>query len=113
MRSIFRNAGLEPTDTAVTKGSITLTAPEERALCLQLLEFGPTVAGLDRHLEPHRLCAYLFSLAQAFSVFYEQCPVMKADTEEVRTSRLALSATTLRTLVAGLELLGIESPERM
>ena len=113
VRSIFRNAGLEPTDASVTEGSITVTAPEERALCLQLLEFGPTVAGLDRNLEPHRLCAYLFSLAQAFSVFYEQCPVMKADTDEVRTSRLTLSAITLRTLSAGLELLGIESPERM
>ena len=113
VRSIFRNAGLEPTDASVTEGSITVTAPEERALCLQLLEFGPTVAGLDRNLEPHRLCAYLFSLAQAFSVFYEQCPVMKADTDEVRTTRLTLSAITLRTLSAGLELLGIESPERM
>ena len=38
---------------------------------------------------------------------------MKADTDEVRTSRLTLSAITLRTLSAGLELLGIESPERM
>lgn len=113
VRSIFRNAGLEPVDASAARGSITVTAPEERALCLQLLEFGPTVAGLDQNLEPHRLCAYLFSLAQAFSVFYEQCPVMKAETDQVRASRLALSAVTLRTLVKGLELLGINSPERM
>lgn len=113
VRSIFRNAGLDPDDSTVVSAPIAVHAPEERALCLQLLEFGPTILDVDRHLEPHRLCGYLFSLAQAFSVFYEQCPVMKADAETVRASRLALCAATLRTLVVGLDLLGIEAPERM
>jgi len=113
VRSIFRNAGLDPTDPMIASAPIVVGAPEERALCLQLLEVGPTLLEVGRHLEPHRLCGYLFSLAQTFSVFYERCPVMKAEDETVRASRLALCATTLRTLVTGLDLLGIEAPARM
>lgn len=113
VRSILRNAGFDLADSSYVPAPIVVGAPEERALCLQLLDFGPTVSGIDQHLEPHRLCGYLFELAQAFSVFYEQCPVMQADNQEVRASRLALCAATLRTLVTGLDLLGIEMPDRM
>ena len=64
-------------------------------------------------LEPHRLCTYLFELAQAFTAFYESCPVLKAADPQVRASRLALSATTLAVMVRGLDLLGILAPEEM
>lgn len=111
--SIFRNVGLEPTDPSVAAPPIVIDAPEERALCLLLLDLGPTLLAVDQHLDPHRLCAYLFSVAQAFSVFYEQCPVTRAEDEMVRASRLAICAATLRTLVVGLDLLGIEAPPRM
>ncbi len=113
VRSIFRNVGLDPSDPLVASAPIIVSTPEERALCLQLLELGPTVLEVGQHLEPHRLCGYLFSLAQTFSVFYERCPVLKADDEAVRAARIALCAATLRTLVTGLDLLGIEAPERM
>ena len=113
VRSIFRNVGLDPTDPKVASASIVVGSTEERALCLQLLEMGPTLLEVGAHLEPHRLCSYLFSLAQTFSVFYERCPVLKAEDETVRASRLALCAATLRTLVTGLDLLGIEAPDRM
>ena len=63
--------------------------------------------------EPHRLSVYLFELASAFTTFYEQCPVLQADSEAVRNSRLALSALTLRVLLTGLGLLGIPVPDRM
>ena len=63
-------------------------------------------------LEPHRLCTYLFELAQLFTAFYDQCPVLKAE-ESVRESRLTLCALVLRRLSGGLELLGIETPENM
>lgn len=113
IRSIFRTAGLSPDDADVLGARIAVTEPAERVLALELLELGPTVLAVGADLEPHRLCGYLFSLAQAFSVFYEQCPVLKADDAGVRASRLALSAATLRALVQGLDLLGISSPERM
>ena len=113
VHSIFRSSGLDPADPAVTSAPIIVALPEERALCLALLELGPTVVETGRLLEPHRLCAYLYSLAQAFSVFYERCPVLRTDDDDVRAGRLALCALTLRALTTGLDLLGIEAPERM
>ncbi|WP_182886524.1 arginine--tRNA ligase [Microbispora sp. H10885] len=110
IRSIFRNGGIDP--ESVT-GPIVLGHPAERALALQLLGFGTVVAAVAELSEPHRLCNYLFDLAQAFTSFYESCPVLKAEEESVRQSRLALSALTLRVLLRGLDLLGIEVPERM
>ena len=57
-----------------------IAEPAERALALKLLGFGDVVVQVGDPLEPHRLCAYLFELAQHFSVFYEHCPVLKAAT---------------------------------
>ncbi len=62
---------------------------------------------------PNQLTAYLFSLANHFSAFFEKCPVLKADTEAVRNSRLLLSDQTARTIRQGLELLGIKVVGKM
>jgi arginyl-tRNA synthetase len=78
-----------------------------------LLDFGPVVAEVGETLEPHRLAAYLYDLATTFTAFYEHCPVLKAEDPAVRDSRLALCVLTLKVLVKGLELLGIESPDQM
>ncbi|MDA0565457.1 arginine--tRNA ligase [Streptomonospora sp. S1-112] len=110
IRSIFRKGGVDP-DSAT--GPITLTEPAERDLALALLGFGPVVAAVGDTLEPHRLCGYLFDLAQAFTAFFEHCPVLQAEDPAVRDSRLALIAATLRTLVTGLGLLGVRTPEQM
>jgi arginyl-tRNA synthetase len=110
IRSIFRKGGIEP-DNAV--GPITLAEDAERALALQLLGFGAAVGQVADAAEPHKLAAFLFETASAFTTFYEQCPVLQAADEPTRQSRLALSALTLRVLLAGLGLLGIPVPERM
>jgi arginyl-tRNA synthetase len=110
VRSIFRNAGLRADEATAP---VALGAPAERALALRLLGFGSVVTDVGDALEPHRLCGYLFDLAQDFSGFYEQCPVLSADTPQQRDSRLTLCALTLRVLVQGLDLLGIEAPEQM
>ncbi len=110
IRSIFRNGAIDPGSVS---GPIVLGEPAERALALQLLGFGAVVDTVAEASEPHRLCNYLFDVAQAFTSFYECCPVLKAEDESVRQSRLALSALTLRVLLQGLHLLGIEVPERM
>ncbi len=68
--------------------------------------FPTAVNGVAESLEPHRLCTYLHDVATAFSTFYEACPVLKADSDEQRASRLALSDVTARVLALGLELLG-------
>jgi arginyl-tRNA synthetase len=77
------------------------------------LSFGTVVAEVGDHLEPHRLCTYLFELAQEFSAFYEHCPVLKAATPQLRESRLSLAGLTLAVLSQGLDLLGIETPPQM
>lgn len=84
----------------------------EQELALWLTRFGDAVDEVARELMPHKLCTYLFELATKYSTFYENCPVLKSD-GDVRTSRLALCATTKRVLAAGLDLLGIVAPERM
>ncbi|CAI3802737.1 arginine--tRNA ligase [Pseudarthrobacter sp. MM222] len=132
IRSILRKAGVleqhvaAGTDTAAagldTAGlnadggapatAIAVVEPAERALALHLLEYGATLSRVGELLEPHRLSTYLFELAQLFTAFYDQCPVLKAE-ESVRDSRLALCALVLRRLSGGLELLGIETPENM
>jgi arginyl-tRNA synthetase len=110
IRSIFRRADLDPEQATAP---IVVTEAAERALAMKLLGFGAAVASVAEAAEPHRLCAYIFEVASLFTTFYELCPVLKADEEPVRASRLALCALTLRTLVTGLGLLGVPVPERM
>jgi arginyl-tRNA synthetase len=110
IRSIFRKAGLEPSETT---GSIQLTEEAERALALVMLGFGSAVGQAAEAAEPHVLAAFLFDVASAFTTFYEQCPVLQASTGSIRESRLALSALALRVLSTGLSLLGVPMPQRM
>jgi arginyl-tRNA synthetase len=110
IRSIFRRAGI---DEATVGGPVVITAPAERALALKLLGFGEVVTQVADTAEPHQLSAYLFEVASLFTTFYEQCPVLKADDEETRQSRLALCAAVLRVLTTGLGLLGVPLPDRM
>ena len=110
IRSIFRRAGI---DEAGLHGPIVITAPAERELARKLLEFGSVVTQVAETAEPHRLCTYIFEVASLFTSFYEQCPVLKADDEETRNSRLALCAAVLRVLTVGLGLLGVPIPDRM
>jgi len=89
-----------------------LEEPAEQQLALLLSRFGEIVAEVAETLQPHKLCTYLYELAGALSVFYEQCPVLKSE-GAVRDSRLALCAATKKVLAAGLDLLGIEALDRM
>jgi arginyl-tRNA synthetase len=109
IRSIFHKGGRSP---AAAAGPIALAEPAERALALRLLGFGRAVHEVAVAAEPHKLAAYLFEVASAFTAFYEQCPVLTAE-PAVRDSRLALAALTLRVLQTGLDLLGVPVPERM
>ena len=106
IRSMLRRAG-------DTRGPVRIVEEQERSLALALLGFGEVVVQVGDTLEPHRLCGYLFELAQTFTTFYEACPVLRADDTAVRASRLTLCAVTLDVLVTGLGLLGISAPEQM
>ncbi|MFM8794145.1 MAG: DALR anticodon-binding domain-containing protein [Acidimicrobiales bacterium] len=90
-----------------------LDDPRERALAIALMRFdGAVWEALDGY-HPHRLCTYLWDLAGAFTSFYENCPVLRADDERTRGSRLLLCDATARVLAKGLDLLGIGAPEEM
>ncbi len=94
-------------------GPFKLEEPEARALALQLLRFDVVLKGAIQHLEPHRLCTWLFELTESFNSFYQNCPILKAEDECIKKSRLRLAELTGMVLVDGLGLLGIESPKQM
>ncbi len=109
INQIMRKAAAED----ITFGAVEiLEEPAEQQLALLLTRFGEVVEDVASALTPHKLCTYLYELAGAFSRFYEECPVLRSE-GEVRRSRLALCDATRRVLAAGLDLLGIDAPERM
>ncbi len=109
--SIFRRAEIDRSSVrAVTP---TIAEPQEHALALRILGFDAAVWSTVDTYSPHKLCSYLFDLAQDFTAFYEACPVLKAPDEATRSSRLALADLTARVLEQGLDLLGIRAPEQM
>ncbi len=106
-RSILRKADEEP-----TAGDIVITEPAEKSLALLLLRLSTIVEQVEESLKPHTLCNYLYDIASALSTFYNDCPVLKSE-GVTRESRLRLVALTAQVLAQGLELVGIEAPERM
>ena len=109
IKSLFRRAAV---DEAALAGAIALGERAENALAIKLLQFPEVVAAVARQCYPHVLCHYLYELSDAFMKFYEQCPVLRADAPK-RTSRLLLALLTAHILHQGLDLLGIETLERM
>jgi arginyl-tRNA synthetase len=108
IRSILRkqNSGLQ----GVQITSVSEVA--ERNLLLKIMQLSEVVDMVARDCYPNLLCNYLYELAGMFMRFYESCPILKADAQ-LRDSRLALSALTAATLHQGLDLLGIETLEKM
>jgi arginyl-tRNA synthetase len=111
-RSLQRKGG-DIGSPADLPSALPLSAPEELALARHLLNFGYTLEGVIADYRPNFLCNYLYDLAGKFSQFWENCPVLKAEDPAVRASRAALCEVTSRVLRLGLELLGIETLERM
>jgi arginyl-tRNA synthetase len=110
IRSIFRK--LDNADTTSVNQPLKLVASEEISLAKHLLNFGLTLEAVVEEYRPNFLCIFLYDLAGRFTAFYENCPVLKADTE-TRNSRLALCDLTARVLKQGLDVLGIEVVEQM
>jgi arginyl-tRNA synthetase len=112
-RSIFRKGGIDPDVFRATSPQITLGHPAERALALQLSRFEDALLAAADELAPHLITAYLWDTAKAYSVFFEACPVLTADTPEQKAGRLLLVDLTARTIRTALGLLGIKTVERM
>ncbi|MEQ1824421.1 MAG: arginine--tRNA ligase [Pirellula sp.] len=113
-RSILGKAKAEGfSDEQIATSEMELAAAPELTLALQLLRFDDTLSQSMNDYMPNLVTEYLYETAKLFSSFYEQCPVLKAEKPETALSRLRLTDLTGLTLRKGLELLGIESIERM
>ena len=113
VKSIFGKGDVDPAELRASDAVLKLEAPAERALGLELLRFSEALDRVAAEYKPNHLTSYLFDLAQRFAEFFEQCPVLKADDEATKASRLLLCDLVARTLEKGLELLGIQTVERM
>lgn len=111
IRSVFNRADIA--QAALNAVKIKLTDDKERALALKLLQFEEAVQTVGKEGTPHVLCAYLYELAGIFSGFYEQCPILNNENQQLKLSRLKLAGLTERTLKQGLDLLGIKTVEKM
>jgi arginyl-tRNA synthetase len=113
VRSIFARGQVDAEALRAAPPWVCLATPAERALALELLRYGEALELAAADYRPNHLTAYLFELAIRYSTFFEQCPVLKAETLELRRSRLLLCDLTARTIRSGLELLGIRVVEKM
>ena len=111
IRSIFNRSQIALSE--VEQAQLSITDEKERALAIKLLQFEEAVQVVGKEGTPHVLCAYLYELAGAFSSFYEHCPILNHDDQQVKLSRLKLALLTERTLKQGLDLLGIKTVEKM
>ncbi|MDC0692872.1 arginine--tRNA ligase [Klebsiella pasteurii] len=109
--SVFRKADID--ESALAAAPVVITEEREAQLAARLLQFEETLTVVAREGTPHVMCSYLYDLAGLFSSFYEHCPILSAESEETRNSRLKLALLTAKTLKLGLDTLGIETVERM
>ncbi|EOU1296482.1 arginine--tRNA ligase [Cronobacter sakazakii] len=108
--SVFRKAGVKESELTAP---VVIQDAREAQLAARLLQFEETLGVVARDGTPHVMCAYLYDLAGLFSGFYEHCPILTAETDALRQSRLKLALLTAKTLKLGLDTLGIETVERM
>jgi arginyl-tRNA synthetase len=113
IQSIFRKGGFTPETIRDRRPAIALSHPAERALGVRLLRLPEVLELAADELKPNIVTDCLFDLANTFSTFFEECPVLKAESPERRDSRLALCDLTGRTVKFGLHLLGIDVIDRM
>ena len=112
IQSIFRKAGIAEEQLADYRFAIN--EPSERALILTLSQFSDVVEQVAEKAMPHELCNYVYELAGRFMTFYEACPILKDSVEQpAREARLKLSHLTARTIKQSLELLGIDTVQKM
>jgi arginyl-tRNA synthetase len=112
-RSIFRKGDVDVAALRADPPPVILGHPDERALAVQLLRFENALQAAAAEYKPSHVTAYLWDLAKTYSGFFQNCPVLKAETPELRQSRLLLCDLTARVIQRGLDLLGIRTVERM
>ena len=111
IHSIFRKADIQLEDFSA---KLIIAQTQEKQLALKLLQFNEVINQVAIDCYPHSLCNYLYELSSLFMTFYEHCPILKSDiAPEIAQSRLQLCAYSASILNKGLDLLGIETMEKM
>ena len=111
IQSIFRKANV---DVSTLTSTVNLKEDAEIALAIKVLQFAEVIDQTTKEAYPHILCTYLYELSGLFMRFYEQCPMLKDGIDtDTKNSRLQLSLAVANTLHTGLDLLGIETMEKM
>lgn len=110
-RKALSGGGGHESNIQVASG--TLLMPEELALSKHLMKLEEVLSEVERNLYPNTLCEYLYELSSLFNKFYERCPVLKAETPELRDSRTVLCSLSADALKLSLDLLGIDVLEEL
>ncbi len=92
---------------------VTKLLPQENIILKKLLHFQSVIEGSAKGFSPNLICNYIFDLAQSFNLFYNEVAILKANTNQQREFRLALTFGVSQVIKNGLTLLGIESPNKM
>jgi arginyl-tRNA synthetase len=103
----------QPSSFVLRPSSELLTHPAEVGLVKQLAKLPGAVREAGERYAPFVIAEWAYETARALSAFYHDCPVLRAETPELREARLRLVAATAQALKNGLALLGIRAPERM
>ncbi len=114
MSKIVRDAGEERVAEALAAAPEGLALePAERELVKKLLAFPAMAAEAADRYAPHIVAVYALELAQTFTAYYRDCPILKVEDEALKSFRLATTVATRRVVARSLGLLGVSAPETM
>ena len=92
---------------------LTAASESEKSLMLELAKFNSAMRGAYEENAPHRICAYIYDLANAFNHFYHETKIMTEEDEKKQAGYIRLLELTKEVLEIRIDLLGFSAPERM
>jgi arginyl-tRNA synthetase len=114
IQSIFAKADTSLVSLIASNPHVVIEEPLEKALCLHVMQYQNVLELMAKEATPHVLCTYLYELASLFMSFYEACDILKEGvSEQSKQTRLMLCGVSANTLKLGLDLLGIDTMQRM
>ena len=103
-------------ESGKTLEGISISAAQsecEKSLMLEAAKFNDVIETVYEEIAPHKICAYIYDLANAFNKFYHETKILTEENEKLRESYIALLMLTRKILETSIDLLGFEAPERM
>lgn len=109
----YKENGGQVTEEGSEKKILPAKGASEKALMLQLSKYNEVIENGFAETAPHKICQYIYELANAFNSFYHDTKILSEEDQAVKDSYIGLITLTRRTLEICIGLLGIEAPERM